>query len=449
MERSGPRAKKAKGEGAGHQGKEGRQQQGGGRGQGRRKKKEKEKEEGKQKKEGRVYDAMYRDETFPMTDASWATFVHTATTRFKQATAQLAASTHTQQSKDTNDKHSASDGVLQPDVPANVDEMLKLGGAVLDVKPPQPLQQLTSGNVADALKETQRFLWRLQYNHTGMQFFPVKKYLPLTRLMELGRLICRTCLPIKCLEAVIVALYLLLPFENLHRIPISFKSRFCGHTYQHIVLGVHVNGKFGALGLSRRQHLMYKPCRYNSLAALIREYEQRYEEVGHTLVRVRVGRPIPPSRHSTQAIPWRHLILVMKRLGEEDLRSACERYMRQLRTGTVESGVRVVRACKQRSSRKHSRPSAGRRKRKGGQQMASRHDDDGDDDDDDDDDYDGDDDEDEDEDDYDGDDDEDEDDNDSEEDSAYDKWEDADSDGDGDGDDTTTATARPAFEMRV
>ena len=32
--------------------------------------------------------------------------------------------------------------------------------------------------------------------------------------LQLGRVICRRCLPIKCLEAVIVALYLLLPFTT-------------------------------------------------------------------------------------------------------------------------------------------------------------------------------------------------------------------------------------------
>ena len=56
------------------------------------------------------------------------------------------------------------------------------------VKVPKPISGLTSSNVADALKETQRFLSQLQYNHTGMQFFPVKKYLPLTRLMEVSEL---------------------------------------------------------------------------------------------------------------------------------------------------------------------------------------------------------------------------------------------------------------------
>ena len=108
------------------------------------------------------------------------------------------------------------------------------------------------------------------------------------------------------------------------------------------MLGVHCSGRFGALGLSRRVHLMYKPCSFPSLAALIREYEQRYAEVGHTLLRVRVGLPIPPSRHSTQAIAWRHVIVVMRGLDDDTLRMACEQYMRRLRRGTVEEGRCIV-----------------------------------------------------------------------------------------------------------
>lgn len=36
-------------------------------------------------------------------------------------------------------------------------------------------------------------------------------------LIQLGKLICQTCLPIKCLEAVIVALFLLLPYSSVCR----------------------------------------------------------------------------------------------------------------------------------------------------------------------------------------------------------------------------------------
>lgn len=47
---------------------------------------------------------------------------------------------------------------------------------------------------------------------------------------------------------------------------------------RHIVLGIHCSGKYGALGLSRRKTLMYKPLVYRSLMDLIQEYKTSYEE---------------------------------------------------------------------------------------------------------------------------------------------------------------------------
>ena len=41
----------------------------------------------------------------------------------------------------------------------------------------------------------------------------------------------------------------------------SFCAALCG-SHRHVVLGVHHNGKFGALGLSRRDDLMFKPLKF-------------------------------------------------------------------------------------------------------------------------------------------------------------------------------------------
>lgn len=56
---------------------------------------------------------------------------------------------------------------------------------------------------------------------------------------------------------------------QVKRFAISFKSRFHGKSYRHIVLGVYHNGKFGALGLSRKSTLMDKPLAFASLGELI------------------------------------------------------------------------------------------------------------------------------------------------------------------------------------
>lgn len=46
---------------------------------------------------------------------------------------------------------------------------------------------------------------------------------------------------------------------GVDRFPISFKSYFQGNAHRHVVLGLHCCGKYGAIGMSRRDDLMYKP----------------------------------------------------------------------------------------------------------------------------------------------------------------------------------------------
>ena len=48
--------------------------------------------------------------------------------------------------------------------------------------------------------------------------------------METAKDIMRASLPIKCLEAVVVALYLTSPLVNSHRLALSFKSQ-CSDMY--------------------------------------------------------------------------------------------------------------------------------------------------------------------------------------------------------------------------
>jgi hypothetical protein len=57
--------------------------------------------------------------------------------------------------------------------------------------------------------------------------------------------------------------YLTNGMPGLERFMISFKSCFSGHYHRHVVLGLYYSGKFGAIGMSRRDDLMYKPLSYN------------------------------------------------------------------------------------------------------------------------------------------------------------------------------------------
>lgn len=49
---------------------------------------------------------------------------------------------------------------------------------------------------------------------------------------------------------------------GMERFPISFKTQFNGNIHRHVVLGVYHAGKYGALGMSRRDDLMYKPLQF-------------------------------------------------------------------------------------------------------------------------------------------------------------------------------------------
>ena len=77
--------------------------------------------------------------------------------------------------------------------------------------------------------------------------------------METAKEIIQESLPIKCLEAVVLSLYLTSPLLSIQRLAVGFKSKFDGMYFRHVVLVVQNGGCYGALGMSRRKDLMYKP----------------------------------------------------------------------------------------------------------------------------------------------------------------------------------------------
>ena len=117
----------------------------------------------------------------------------------------------------------------------------------------------------------------------------------------------RDALPIRCLEAVFLALHLTQGMQELERYPVSFKSTVAGQVYRHIVLAIKVNGKFGAMGLSRRSTLMFKDFTFETFGDLIADFRDCYEQCFHRLLTVNTGLPI--SHHDYKALPicWRCL----------------------------------------------------------------------------------------------------------------------------------------------
>ncbi|KAA0185975.1 Vasohibin protein [Fasciolopsis buskii] len=110
-----------------------------------------------------------------------------------------------------------------------------------------------------------------------MQFFEVDRKATLEKQHNLAKIMMQAALPIKCLEATILGIYMTQPVGEFRRFTISFTSEFKEQPFKHVVLGVYASGRFGALGLSRRSDLMYKPLEFPGLTisrSLLRHCEE-------------------------------------------------------------------------------------------------------------------------------------------------------------------------------
>lgn len=76
---------------------------------------------------------------------------------------------------------------------------------------------------------------------------------------------------------------------------------------RHIVLAVYhtPSRRFGALGLSRRDDLMYKELQYDTLAELMLDFKMSYEKWWHQLLKIRVGLPADQNPTYSGPVCWR------------------------------------------------------------------------------------------------------------------------------------------------
>lgn len=131
-------------------------------------------------------------------------------------------------------------------------------------------------------------------------------------LAELSKKMIEVSLPIKCLEAVVLSVYLVneiitsSSLNGLEKFTIGFKTNSKGNVHRHVVLGIycHATGLFGALGISRRFDLGYKKLKYISLTDLINDYVNCYSDYLHKVKRIKIGMPIPNSNRSFESILW-------------------------------------------------------------------------------------------------------------------------------------------------
>uniref|UniRef100_A0A8D2PU23 Vasohibin 2 n=1 Tax=Zosterops lateralis melanops TaxID=1220523 RepID=A0A8D2PU23_ZOSLA len=172
---------------------------------------------------------------------------------------------------------------------------------------------------------------KYRYNHTGTQFFEIRKTRPLSGLMETAKEMTRESLPIKCLEAVILGIYLTNGQPSVERFPISFKTHFSGNYFHHVVLGIYCNGRYGSLGMSRRSDLMDKPLTYRTLSDLIFDFEDSYKKYLHSVKKVKIGLYVPHEPHSFQPIEWKQLVLNVSKMMRTEVRKELEKFARDMR----------------------------------------------------------------------------------------------------------------------
>ncbi|XP_028403764.1 tubulinyl-Tyr carboxypeptidase 1-like [Dendronephthya gigantea] len=211
---------------------------------------------------------------------------------------------------------------------------MKIRGNVTLPKVPVPnLPNFTYGmDVSTKLELIQKYLSELKYNHTGTQFFEIRKDRPLCGLMESAKEMIRESLPIKCLEATILALHLTNGIAGLQRFTIGFKTQTNTTWLSHVVLGLYYNGKFGALGLSRRDDLMYKALQFKTLPDLIENYKTCYNKYFHVLKRIKISYPVAHDPHSCERINWKYLTISVDKVAKEKRVAMLERYSRELKT---------------------------------------------------------------------------------------------------------------------
>ncbi|XP_077442946.1 tubulinyl-Tyr carboxypeptidase 2 [Stigmatopora argus] len=218
-------------------------------------------------------------------------------------------------------------------------------------------------SVPDWLLVVQNFMKGLQYNHTGMQFFEIKKNRPLCGLMETAREMVRESLPIKCLEAVILGIYLTNGLTSLERFPISFKTQFSGHCFHHVVLGVYWKGRYGSLGMSRRADLMDKPLGHRTLGELVADFECSYKRYQHSLKKVKIGLYVPHDPHVCQPVEWKYLVLNAAKMAAPEVRRQLEKHgrdmrMKILKSSSAQSPVKARSRGKSLSPSRHRRQSS-------------------------------------------------------------------------------------------
>lgn len=178
---------------------------------------------------------------------------------------------------------------------------------------PVPPTYRTRKSTPSYIKRCQRYISSLKYNMIGFQLYYIDKGAPLLALHKTAKEMIKCALPIKCLEAVILSIYLTNEVVGLDRFTITFKSVQNGLTYYHTVLGLYYRGKYGAMGLSRKVDLMDRDFEFDDLSAMILSYDQAYRNHGHKLLKATIGQMVPRDPAENDRIVWSDLQMEMNK----------------------------------------------------------------------------------------------------------------------------------------
>eukprot|EP01083_Nonionella_stella_P086000 238654_1 len=177
----------------------------------------------------------------------------------------------------------------------------------LERKPPVLDSRMS---IPTRIERIQKFIDEFEYNHSRYPNVYISKRRNLSSLMETAERIMKKAMPIKCMEAVVLAIRLTKDIDKLVRMCLRFKSTVDGQTYWHVVLCIQFRGKFGTIGLSRKPQLGYKEIKYESIYDLVMEFRRCYETVcGHALHRMTLGLPVGTNPFSSEPVYWEFLKL--------------------------------------------------------------------------------------------------------------------------------------------
>ncbi|KAH7818227.1 putative vasohibin-1 [Monocercomonoides exilis] len=129
------------------------------------------------------------------------------------------------------------------------------------------------------------------------------------KIFETAEKIIAAALPIQCLEATFVSIYLTFSIPDLVIFPVGFTSKSANKLHKHIILALEYNGMFGALGHSRKKSLASKALKFHSFSEMIEDYRNGYQEIGHTVHSLRIGLPILPCFSCDHPIVWKFMKL--------------------------------------------------------------------------------------------------------------------------------------------